>query len=175
MQRTGSALSVVNAPAVVSTPESDNTLERHVRELQEAITRRAHELWESSGFPAGRDMENWLRAESELLHFVPVEITDNGDEVRVYAEVPGFNARDVDIHAEPKRLIIRGKNEQTREKTKGEVCYTEREGNQIFRAVNLPVEIDPNNASASLRDGVLEIALPKVGSAKATRVQVKAA
>jgi HSP20 family protein len=175
MLRTGSTLSLVNTPAVVSTPQTEGTFERHVRELQDAVTRRAHEIWEETGFVPGRDLDNWLRAESELLHFVPVEISDNGDEMRVYAEVPGFNARDIDIHVEPRRLMIRGKNEQTRERNKGNIFSSEREGSQIFRALNLPTEVDPNNTTATLRDGVLEVSLPKAEYAKGTRIQVKAA
>jgi HSP20 family molecular chaperone IbpA len=175
MQRNTSTLSLVNAPASVSTPPKEGAFEWQVRELEDAIVRRAQEIWETSGFIPGRDLENWLRAESELLHFVPVEITDNGDELRVYAEVPGFSARDIDIHVEPRRLIVRGKNEQTRERTKGEVCYSEREGSQIFRALNLPVEVDTNNTAAMLRDGILEVTLPKSEHAKGTRIQVKAA
>ncbi len=130
---------------------------------------------EDSGYASGHDLENWLRAELEVVHFAPVEIADNEDELHVNAEVPGFNARDIDIYLEPRRAIIRGQTEQTRERTKGHICYSEREGNQIFRAVNLPTEVDPDKASAEVRDGVLELTLPKSGNAQATRVHVKVA
>jgi len=173
--RTISALSLVQPPPVISMNETESIFERSVHELEDAITRRAHELWQSNGFHHGHEMDDWLRAESELLRFAPVEITESGDDLRVFAEVPGLNARDIDIHLEPKRLIIRGKTEQTRERNKGQVCYTEREGTQVFRALSLPVEVDTNNATATLRDGILELTLPKAEKSKGTRLQVKAA
>jgi HSP20 family protein len=160
---------------MVNMSEDDNLFERSVHELQEAITRRAHELWQSSGYTSGHEVEDWIRAESEVLRFVPVEITESDNDLRVYAEVPGLSARDLDIQLEPKRLIIRGKTEQSRERTKGQVSYSEREGTQIFRALTLPREVDTENATAVLRDGVLELTLPKASNAKGTRIQVKAA
>ncbi len=173
--RSMSALSLVNPSAVSTMSEAESLFERSVHDLHEAITRRAHELWEASGFTNGHEADDWLRAESELLRFAPVEISESGDELRVYAEVPGLNARDLDIHLEPKRLIIRGKTDQARERTKGQVCYSEREGTQIFRALTLPAEVDADNATAVLRDGVLELTLPKAESARGTRIQVRAA
>ena len=174
-KRTTSALNVVTPPAVGNTENPDTLFERHFRELQDAITQRAHQIWEHNGFAPGRDLENWLRAETEIIHFVPLEITDTVDGLHVTAEVPGFNARDIDVHLEPRRVVIRGKNEQTRERTKGHTFYSEREGNEVFRAVNLPMEVDPDNASAVVRDGILDLHLPKAKSGKGTRVQVKAA
>jgi HSP20 family protein len=173
--RSINALSLVHTPTVVSMSETESLFENSVRELHNAITQRAHELWQHSGFTFGHDIDDWLRAESELLRFAPVEITESEDELKVYAELPGLNARDIEIHLEPKRLIIRGKTEQTHEKTKGHVSYSEREGTQVFRALTLPTEVDSNNASAVLRDGILELTLPKADTAKGTRVQVKAA
>lgn len=173
--RPTSALSLVHTPTITSMTEAESLFEQSVRDLQAAITRRAHELWEGSGSSDGHEIEHWMRAESELLRFAPVEITESEDEIHVFAEVPGLNARDLDIHLEPERLIIRGKTDQTREKTKGQVSYTEREGTQIFRAITLPTVIDTNNATAVLRDGVLELTLPKADYARSTRLQVKAA
>ena len=39
---------------------------RRIDEMHEYIQRRAYELWESEGRPAGRDQANWLQAESEI-------------------------------------------------------------------------------------------------------------
>lgn len=173
--RPTSAFSLILTPRQDSTTEAESLFEQSVRDLQEAITHRAHELWEKDGFASGHEIEHWLNAESELLRFAPVEITESEDEVHVFAEVPGLNARDLDIHLEPNRLIIRGKSDQTREKNKGQISYTEREGTQVFRALTLPTSVDTNNSTAVLRDGILELTLPKADYAKSTRLQVKAA
>jgi HSP20 family protein len=170
-----SVLSLVHTPSISSMNETESLFEQSVHDLQEAITRRAHELWETGGFANGNAIDHWLRAESELLRFAPVEITESEEEVCGYAEVPGLNARDLDIHLEPERLIIRGKAEQSRDRTRGQISYTEREGTQVFRALTLPAAVDTNNATAVLRDGVLELTLPKADYAKSMRLQVKAA
>ena len=40
---------------------------KRATDLQEAIGRRAREIYEKSGRIAGRDIENWIRAEAEIL------------------------------------------------------------------------------------------------------------
>ena len=39
---------------------------REAKRIKQEITVRAHELWEENGCPAGRDLEFWLQAKSEI-------------------------------------------------------------------------------------------------------------
>lgn len=167
--------STAPTPSVLVVPESETIFERMMREMHEAIAQHAYYLSQQRGFTPGNDLDDWFRAESELFRGVPVEFSEDENELKVVAEVPGYSADDINVHLEPTRLVIRGADQTEKQKYKGNLSYTERETSEIFRAVHLPVEVDPEKARAVVRDGVLEITLPKSQASKAKRVQVQAA
>jgi HSP20 family protein len=139
------------------------------------LTRRAYEIFESNGRTFGRDLEDWLRAERELLHPVAVNITESDEAFEVKAEVPGFNEKEIEIGVEPGRLTITGKRETKKEEKKGKTVCAESRSDQILRMVDLPAEIDTEKATATLKNGVLELTLPKMAKAQALRIHPKAA
>ena len=141
-----------------------------MREVYESISRRAYDLFESRSYQHGHDAEDWLCAESELLCLVPLEIKWSDEQVTVRAEVPGFTAPDIKISAEPQRLFISGKRTLSAEQTREETACSEQRSKEIFRAIELPAEVDPSQATATLKDGVLNIALPKTVARKVARV-----
>jgi HSP20 family protein len=108
-----------------------------------------------------------------LLLPVPIEATEYDDHLTVRAEVPGFNEKEIEVSCEPHRLVINGKIEQTDEHKAGETTYTSRRSNEIFHALDLPSEIDPAKATATLKYGVLDIRLPKVTRTEPDHVEVK--
>ncbi len=175
VKKTTTVARTAPAPSVVAMPESETTFERMVREAQQAIAQRAYLLFQQRGFTHGNDLGDWLRAESELFRAVPVEISEDEDEVIVSAEVPGYTAQDIDIRLEPTQLVIRGTIESEEQEQNRNLSYSERESSEMFRAVRLPTAVDPDNTSAVVRDGILEITLPKAQVGKAKRVQVQAA
>jgi HSP20 family molecular chaperone IbpA len=114
-----------------------------MQDIFNGISRRAYEIFESSGYDFGRDLENWLQAERELLHPVPVNITETDSVIELKAEVPGFDEKEIEIGLEPRRLTISGKHEATKEEKKGRSICEETCSDQIFRMVDLPAEIEP--------------------------------
>jgi len=141
--------------------------------IYDSIARRAFEIFSTNGV-FGQDLENWFKAEAELLHPVHMEVAESEKAVTVTAEVPGFEAKDLEIKLEPDKLTITGKREAKEEKKKGKTFYREHCANEILRIVGLPAEVDASKAEARLRNGILEMQMPKGKSTKATRVQVKA-
>ena len=142
-------------------PLSENSALSKMAEIENTIARRAYELFASSGFTNGHDLEDWLFAESELLDGMPVEITETEKKLAVNAGLPGFTEKDIEIRVEPRRLFISGKREEKSEnKKKGETVYSER-SNQVFRTIDLPADVDPDKVNATLSKGEFEITLPK--------------
>ena len=155
--------------------EFDKILE-HMREMQEMVAHRAFELFERGGRIFGRDLENWFRAESELLHPVNISIEETDEGLEVQAEVPGFKAEQLEVSVEPHRLTITGKREIKREEQKkGKTLYSERRAERLMRVIELPVEVDTAKISATLKDGVLEFSMPKAVRARKIAIEKRAA
>ncbi len=141
--------------------------------ITNAIAQRAFGFFRQRGTD-GQDSDDWFRAESELLKPVLIEISESDDSYTVRAEVPGFEAKDINVQAEGNSIYIHGKNEQKKEEKKGkEVKYSEVSATEFARRIALPNSINSEKASANLANGVLELTLPKAMPPK--KVEVKAA
>jgi HSP20 family protein len=141
---------------------AERPLER-VNAVFEDVRRRAFELFEKNGRTFGHDLEDWLKAERELLHPVRIELTEGDDAFEMKAEVPGFNENELEISVEPRRVVIAGKRETNAEQKKGKVVRSETSAEQMLRVVELPAEVDTAKVTATLRkNGMLEVMLPKV-------------
>jgi len=162
-------------PTVLTTREPASTLDHSLKEIYDDISRRAYELFAERGYQDGYHLEDWMRAESEALAPVPVEIVDNDETLTINAEVPGFAPKDLEVKVEPSRLLIRGQTETSTQRSEGKTIYTERQKNQIFRVLNLPTQVDPDRVTANLQDGILQITLHKESTTKTNKVEVKAA
>jgi len=165
------------APAPARAIEPQNLFEQFNR-IYDSIARRAFEIFEGNGRVFGRDLENWLQAESELLHPVKINMTETDGGLTVQAEVPGFTNKDLQIRMEPRRLTISGKRETSEKHKKGKTIYEEHRSNEILRVVNLPAAVDTENVTATLKNGVLELQISKsakISKTEATRVEVKSA
>lgn len=98
-------------------------------------------------------------------------LNDTGEALEVHAELPGFRREDIEVQLERNTLTIRGRREVT--PPEGYVAHRrERSSMEIARAFTLPSRIDPEQASATLKDGVLSLRLPKVPAEQPRRVEV---
>jgi HSP20 family molecular chaperone IbpA len=145
------------------------------QEFNDLIARRAYELFELRGSVHGHDREDWLQALSEISRDVPVEITETPTGFTIRADVPGFSEKEIEVRVAPRSVCITGKREETLEQNNEETVNVERSSRQIFRAVELPSEIDPRQVNATVGDGLLEINLLKVGLGKKIPVGAQAA
>jgi len=135
-------------------------------QMIDVIARRAFEIFESRGGSPGHDLEDWIRAEAELLHPVPLNVSESSGEYVVRAEVPGFASKDIEINVEPCCLLISGKRETTKEELSAKMIRSEWCAGQIFRTLDLPSNIDTSRVSTALKDGILTVDLPKAQIAK---------
>jgi HSP20 family protein len=137
-----------------------------IEDLSNSIARRAFEIFDGRGRAHGSDLEDWLRAESEMLHPIHLDIAQTDYDYTVHLEVPGFTANDLEVGVEPHRLTISGKREVSQERASKKTIYTEHCVNQIFRTIDLPADVDSSKVTATLQDGVLELSMPKVAKEK---------
>jgi HSP20 family molecular chaperone IbpA len=128
--------------------------------IYDTIAHRAYELFEARGYQHGHDMEDWSRAESELLHPLKINRWESVQEVVITAEIPGFAAQEVEIGVKPEQVTIWGKPDPKPGPTD---AYPRRAPLALYHTLDLPSKIDPSKASAKLADGLLKLQLPKVG------------
>ena len=144
-----------------------------VEKLTNEVSRRAFEIFEGNGKVWGHDLADWFQAESELLHPVHVDISEKDNDVTVRAEVPGFTEKDLKVSVDGRRLTITGKRESKEERKEKNVVYTDRCSDQILRVIDLPAEVSSEKVEATLKNGMLELKLPK--SAPAKKIAITAA
>jgi len=165
-----------NEPAALKLVEPEKLFER-INRIRDSVARRAFEIFSGSGQIAGRELEDWFKAETELLHPVHVNISEEENTLHVEAEVPGFEAKDLEVSVEPERITISGKKQTAQESKKGKTVYKEQCSNEILRVLDLPAEVETAKATATLKNGVLSLNLPKADRPRAvtTKVEVKPA
>jgi HSP20 family protein len=167
-----SATAMQHVKEAVPVKQTPSIFDR-IEELHNSIARRAFEIFEGKGRWPGRELDDWLRAESELIHPMHIEITESDNHLNVRAEVPGFNAKELEINIEPRRLTISGKHEAKDEPKKGKTLYSELCASEILRVVDLPAEVDSSDANATLKDGIMSIKMTKTATPKSVRVELK--
>jgi HSP20 family protein len=159
-----------SAPAIHVGAPNDGIMERF-----NELARRAYSIFESHGRALGNDLSNWFQAERELFRPALIEVSESDSALTVRAEVPGFEPGDLDINLEGRRLTISGKREKHEERKEKKTIYSESRSDQILRVVDLPADVKADDAKATLKDGILELELPKAAPAKKISVSPRAA
>jgi HSP20 family protein len=91
-------------------------------------------------------------------------------EVRVSAELPGMDEKDVEVLVDNDVLTIRGEKKSEHEDQGRR--FSERYYGRFERAIALPFEVDEEKAEASFKNGVLTVTLPKSATAKDTAKRI---
>lgn len=102
-----------------------------------------------------------------------VDIREEEDRYLVHADIPGVAPKDIEVSAENGMLTIKG--ERTHESTVEEKGYKriERSSGSFFRRFSLPEDADAEKITATSKDGVLELEIPKGEAAKPRRIEVQ--
>lgn len=102
-----------------------------------------------------------------------VSIRETDKELVIEADIPGVKEEDVDIEIEDNKVIIRGVR-KSREESKGRDYYhVESSYGSFSRIITLPSYVDSNRAEAQIKEGILEIRVPKVEPRKVKKISVK--
>ena len=95
-----------------------------------------------------------------------IDVTDEGDALRIVAELPGMTRDDVELEVIEDMLIICG-DKRFKSTSEEQGCYrVERSFGHFQRAVPLPAGIDLDRAEARFENGVLTLILPKADEAQ---------
>ena len=103
-----------------------------------------------------------------------LDLYQNNDNVVVRVELPGMRKEDIEISLQDGMLTISGERKsETAEGDKAE--RTERYVGKFRRSISLPTQVDASKVTATYRDGILTVTLPKAEEAKPKQIQVNVA
>lgn len=98
--------------------------------------------------------------------FVPhVDVVDTDKEIKVSAELPGMDDKDIEVTLNADTLTIRGEKKEEKEEKGKDYYRSERSYGSFMRTVPLPLTIETEKVSASFAKGVLTVKLPKTKQA----------
>ncbi len=103
----------------------------------------------STGF--GGQMSNWRPT---------TEVFERDNQLVVRADLPGLTKNDVDVDIDNDRITIRGERKSEHEENREGFFRSERSYGKFVRSIPIPDGVDPEQAKANFKNGVLEIAMP---------------
>jgi HSP20 family protein len=129
--------------------------------LPEEMRRLLDLAWEAQEPPARRGI--WAP---------PVDIYETPEEVRIQIDVPGFTSDRLDVAVERNVLTIKGDRKPPASEKDGKFLRIERPSGTFQRAIGLPEGTQSEKVSASLKDGVLTVVVPKGSSARPRKIAI---
>jgi HSP20 family protein len=147
----------------------DITEWRPFREVSR-LRREMDRFWEDFFGPGRRALqpmtETWLPA---------IDVSESGDQVIIKAEVPGMDAKEIEISMVGDMLTIKGEKKSEKEE-KGETYHmVERSYGSFVRSIRMPAPVNPDNIEANYKNGVLTVTCPKKEEVKPKAIEIKTA
>jgi HSP20 family molecular chaperone IbpA len=139
-----------------SVPVIEADILDRMNETDSLIAERAYEIYQSRGGGHGSDQDDWFRAAQEVLPPLPIERDVTDSALRLTAQVPGFEAKDLEVVIGHRRAVICGVRSDLNPPTD-----THSKDTKVMRIVELPFDVDPVLASATLQSGTLQVVLPR--------------
>ena len=118
------------------------------------------------------DLDSLLDSVFSGVKIPAVDIREDKENYTINAEIPGFDEKDISVFVEKHVLTIEGKKEEEKADDR-KYLVKERAVRNFSRSFTLPDDLDEEKVSASFKNGVLEITLPKTEKAQPKRIEVK--
>lgn len=90
-----------------------------------------------------------------------VDVKTSGEDMVVFAEIPGLDCEDVEVDVSEGMLTIKGERKSETEKSEEGWLIQERSYGSFERSLALPEGVDPDKITADYKEGVLEVHVPK--------------
>jgi HSP20 family protein len=120
-------------------------------------------------------VRNWEAPLSTMAWNPAVDIFENDNEIVIKAELPGMNAKDIEVKLENNILMLKGERRFEKETKEENYHRVEREYGAFSRTFSLPAAINGEKVNAEYKDGILKVVLPKKEEIKPKPIKVMAA
>ena len=141
---------------------------RPLREL-ESFRNEMDRLWDT--FFEGKPRRRKAGEDGEW--FSSLDVSETKNDLVVKAELPGLEPKDIDISLSEGVLTIKGEKKQEKEEKEENYHLIERSYGTFTRSVQLPKEVKHDKISASYKNGILKVVLPKSEEAKKKEGKIK--
>ncbi len=101
-----------------------------------------------------------------------VDIREEDDRYLLHADIPGVKPEQIEVSLDDGMLTIKGERKLEKSEEKGQYKRVERSHGLFYRRFALPDDVDPDRISATTKDGVLELTLPKSEARKSRKIEV---
>jgi HSP20 family protein len=128
-----------------------------------ALRREMDRVFENFGREFG-----WPSTEAQPGVMAPsIDVSETETELKIEAELPGVDEKDVEVVVSDNMLTIKGEKKSETEEKKKDYHLIERSYGSFTRSLTLPFAVQPDQAKATFKKGVLTITLPKPPEVKA--------
>lgn len=110
--------------------------------------------------------------EAVELRMPRIDVLDRDEELVVRAEVPGVRREDLAIELAGDLLTLRGEQRHEKKVEEGQTVRREIGCGTFTRSLTLPSGLDTEHVKAELKDGILEVHLPRLAKTERRRIEV---
>ena len=107
----------------------------------------------------------------------PIDMSEDDEAYKISAELPGLDAKDVEVSVSGDRLVVKGEKRQQQEEKNKNYYLSERTYGSFERSFELPVSVDRDKIAADFSRGVLTITMPKTAEVQKLqkKIEIKSA
>ena len=137
---------------------------RELTGLKDRLNRLFESAMRRGGAPGAGDLSGWSPA---------IDLREEAGSFVLTAEIPGVSRQDVALRVEGRAVTVEGERRTGGPARGADILRMERSYGRFSRNFTLPSGVDPAGTKATLRQGVLEVRLPKAAKARAAAVKVR--
>lgn len=126
--------------------------------------------WSTPSYPTSSPIAS---AEDNADGQLTIDVYQTDNDIVIKSTIAGVKPEDLDVSINNDMVSIRGERKNEEIVEHGNYYYQECYWGSFSRSVLLPVDVIPEKADASLKNGILTIRLPKADTTKTKKIQVR--
>ena len=146
-------------------PSSSSSIKEEI--LLEKVGEKTKEIWEKEK----EEKEKWLTFSGEAEGQLAIDVYQTENDLVIQSAIAGVRTENLEIALEKDILTIKGIREKPFNE-EGDYFSQECYWGPFSKEIILPAEVDPNQAAAKMKEGVLTIRIPKIRREKKRKVMV---
>jgi HSP20 family protein len=148
--------------------DNSDPISAETEEIQNRIRERAYEISQMRGHP-GREIDDWLSAESDVISVPPIDIVEKDDAFQVQMPAPGIDPSKMNIMATPEQMLVKCDLCHSHDEDSGVLHHCDFKSATLFRSFRFPQAVDLRSVKMKFQDGMLRITAAKKAGAPASK------